>query len=258
MAPVAGERGNRLERGVNVLQAFRPDGRPLRLTDIATRVGLAKSTTHRLVTELQQLGLLEREGDRYVLGREVFELAELVPLRVSLREAALPYMQDLFKATQGTVHLAVRHDLDALYVERIRGHRGVSVPSRVGGRLPLSSTGVGKVLLAYAEPGLVDEVTSRPLRRLTEYSVTDPQVLRQQLKEVRVHGFGFDIEEAAVGVGCVAAPVLQLRRAVASVSVSVPVAPGDDAVLQRLAPAVRMAAAGISRTLRASDVSGRG
>ena len=70
------DRSNRLERGLAVLQAFRPDGRPLRLTDITVRVGFAKSTTHRLVNDLLRLGFLERQDDEFVLGHAVFELGD--------------------------------------------------------------------------------------------------------------------------------------------------------------------------------------
>ena len=248
MTRAAADRSNRLERGLAVLQAFRPDGRPLRLTDIIIKVGFAKSTTHRLVSDLLRLGFLERHGDDYVLGRAVFELGELVPVRLSLREVAQPHMQDLFRATRSTVHLAVRDDLDALYIDRIHDHAAPKLPSRVGGRLPLSSTGVGKVLLAFGESDIIDEVATRPLRRLTPQSVGDPTTLRRQLREARSRGFAYEREEAAAGIACVAAPVLEGGRVVAAVSVSVPIEKGEPE-LRRLAPAVCVTAAGISRSL---------
>jgi DNA-binding IclR family transcriptional regulator len=243
------EVGNGLDRAVVVLRSFQPDGRPMRLTDIVRKVGLPKTTTHRVVTELHRLGLLERDGHLYVLGRQLFELAELVPERRSLRETALPFMQDLFKATRGTVHLAVIDGLDALYIERIRGHHGVPVPSSVGGRLPLSSTGVGKALLAAAHPTLLVDVTSRPLRGLTSRSIVDPDVLIREIQEVRASGVGYDVEEASPGVGCAASPVVVRNQPVAALSVSVRLQDGDATVLRRIAPAVRITAAALASRL---------
>ena len=176
----------------------------------------------------------------------MFELGELVPIKRRLRETALPFMEDLYEATHETVHLAVRDDLDVLYAEKIRGHSGVDMPSRVGGRLPLSSTGVGKTLLAFSPGSLVEEVVSRPLRRLTEHSIADPAVLQNELATIRTAGVGYDHEEAALGVSCVAAPVLVRGEPVAALSVSVPSGQLQPA---RLAPAVRTAALALSRTL---------
>jgi DNA-binding IclR family transcriptional regulator len=235
-----------LERGIHILQSFRPTGRPQTLSAIARRTDLPKSTTHRLVDALVAQNLLDRTPDGLVLGRAVFELGELVPIKMRLREAALPFMEDLYEATHETIHLAVRDVLDVLYVEKIRGHSGVDVPSRVGGRLPMSSTGVGKTLLAFSSATLVDEVVSRPLRRLTAKSITDPVTLQNELASIRAAGVGFDYEEATLGVSCVAAPVLVRGEPVAAISVSVP---SDQMQPARLAPAVRTAALALSRVL---------
>ncbi len=235
-----------LERGVHVLQSFRPAGNPLSMSEIARRTDLPKATTHRLIEELVGLGLLERGPGGFVLGRAVFELGELVPLKKRLREAALPFMQDLYEATHETIHLGVRDDLDVLYVEKIRGHSGVDVASRVGGRLPMSSTGIGKTLLAFSSASLVEEVVSRPLRRLTAFSITDVHVLEGELATIRAAGVGYDHEEATLGVSCVAAPVLVRGQPVAALSISVPTSHLQPA---RLAPAVKTAALALSRTL---------
>lgn len=239
-------RSSMLERGLLILQAFRPAGSPLRLSDLARRTGLPKATVHRLIEEMVDLGQLERTPQGLVLGRLNFEIGELVPLKMRLREAALPFMQDLYEATHETIHLGVRDDLDVLYAEKIRGHSGVDMPSRVGGRLPLSCTGVGKTLLAFSATELVAAVLDRPLRRLTKRSITDPAILGNELAAIRAAGVGYDHEEASLGVSCVAAPVLVRGEPVAALSISVPSTQLQPA---RLAPAVRTAALGLSRAL---------
>lgn len=234
-----------LERGVQVLQAFRPNGGTLTLTALVARTGLPKPTVHRLAEELVHLQLLEHCAVGYRPALGLFELGELAPAKSDLRETALPFMQDLYEATHQTVHLAVRDGLDAVYAEKIRGHGGVAVPSRVGGRLPLSSTGVGKALLAYAEEGVVGAVLARPLRRLTVHSIVDPAVLTRELAEIRRTGLAYDQQEAAEGVTCIAAPVIVAGVAPAALSLTFPA----DRATAGFVPAVRAVALALSRTL---------
>ncbi|MER6415527.1 IclR family transcriptional regulator [Streptomyces humidus] len=237
-----------LEKAVALLDCFSPGGGSFRLTELARGAGLSKTTAFRLTGELVRLGLLERDGDTYRLGGRLFELGSLVPRRSSLRETAVPYLQDLFEATRETVHLGIRDDHDVVYVERIHGHGAVQLPSRIGGRLPLTCTGVGKALLAFSEGELVDEVLAAPLRRLTSYSIDDPVRLRTVIEQVQASGIAYEEQEAADGVSCIAAPVFAGRGiAVAAISLAVPRGRFRPA---QLAPAVRTAALGLSRALR--------
>ncbi|KAB2343815.1 IclR family transcriptional regulator [Actinomadura rudentiformis] len=237
-----------LEKGVALLDCFSSGGGPFRLTELAGRAGLTKTTTFRLTGELVRLGLLERDGDGYRLGGKLFELGSLVPRRSSLRETALPYLQDLFEATHETVHLGIRDHHDVVYIERIHGHGAVQLPSRIGGRLPLTCTGVGKALLAFSDGELVEEVLAAPLRRLTPYSISDPLRLRTVIEQVQASGLAYEEQEATSDVSCIAAPVFDGGGiAVAAISLAVPRARFRPA---QLAPAVRTAALGLSRALR--------
>jgi DNA-binding IclR family transcriptional regulator len=234
-----------LERGVHVLQAFRPAGGTLSLTELMRRTGMPKATVYRLVVELVDLGLLERASHGYRPGLALFELGELAVPREGLRDIALPFMQDLYEATHQTVHLGIRDGLDVVYAEKIRGHRSVDVPSRVGGRLPLSSTGVGKALLAFAPTDATEAVLNRPLRCLTPYSISDAPTLRKQLAEIRRVGLAHETSEAAIGVQCIAAPVLVNGEAMAALSIAM--LNDDDAM--HFAPALRAVARAFSRRL---------
>ncbi|BCL26963.1 IclR family transcriptional regulator [Streptomyces aurantiacus] len=236
-----------LDKAAAVLDCYRPNGGAFRLTDITAKTGLSKTTAFRLCADLVRLGLLEREADTYRLGGKLFELGSLVPRRHDLRETALPFLQDLFEATHETVHLGVREGHDVVYVERIHGHQAVTLPSRIGGRLPLTCTGVGKALLAFSGTDLTEEVLAEPLRRLTPYSVTDPARLRTAIEQIQVSGLAYEEQEAALDVSCIASPVFDGPTAVAALSVAVPRARFHPA---RLAPAVRTAALGLSRALR--------
>jgi len=244
-----------LDKATAVLDCYRPDGGAFRLTEIAARTGLAKTTAFRLCADLVRLGLLERDGETYRLGGRLFELGSLVPRRLDLREAALPFLQDLFEATHETVHLGVREGHEVVYIERIHGHQALSLPSRIGGRLPLSCTGVGKALLAFSGSELVDEVLAAPLPRLTPHSVTDAARLRTLIEQIQVSGLAYEEQEAALGVSCIASPVFDGPTAVGALSVAVPRARYHPA---QLAPAVRTAALGLSRVLRAGGNPPRG
>ena len=239
-----------LKKSALILDCFSPSGGPYRLAELSQLTGLPKPTVHRLAAELVELGWLERTGPHYRLGAKLFELGSLVPRRRDLREAALPFLQDLFEATRETVHLGVREGTEVVYLERIHGHEALRLPSRIGGTLPLTCTGVGKALLAFSDPELVDQVLAAPLPSLTPYSITDPARLRLTLEKARVSGLAYEDQESTLGVSCIAAPVFAAGTAVAALSLAVPRQRFSPA---HLAPAVRTAALGLSRSLRTDD-----
>jgi DNA-binding IclR family transcriptional regulator len=237
-----------LDRSVSLLNCFQPAGGRRRLWELAAGTGLAKSTVHRLAADLVRLGLLERVGREYQLGGLLFDLGGLVPRRQDLREVALPFLQDLYEATRETVHLGIRQDESVVYLERIHGHEKLPLPSRVGGTLPLSCTGVGKALIAFSPREESEELLAGPLPSLTPHSVTDPARLRVILGQARLAGLVYEEQEAVAGVNCVAAPVFAADGAVAAaISVAVPVARWCPA---QLGTAVRTAALGLTRALR--------
>lgn len=234
-----------LQRSALVLDVF-PRGAALTLAEVSTRTGLPRSTTHRLLVDLADLGWLTRRGNTFELGMALFELGERVGLKHRLRTAAVPFMQDLFAVTEQTVHLAVRDGHEAVYVEKIHGHSSFPLPSQIGGRLPLTCTAVGKALLASADPAVQDEALSRPLRRYTPMSITDPKTLARELDAIRRTGIAIEREEAALGGCCLASPVMLAGEPIAALSVSVP---KDQFTPELLAPAVRTAAMALGRVL---------
>jgi len=237
-----------LNRAVDILDVFTVGpGTSLSLAEISRRSGLPKATAHRLLAALEVLGLIERTGVGYQLGLRLFELGERVPRKHALREAALPFMQDLYEATHDTVHLAVLEGTDVVYLERIRGHRSSNVASRVGGRLPAACTGVGKALLAFDDEAAA-RVLAAPIAPRTRYTITDPKVLADELVRIRAAGVAFDREENTIGITCAAAPILMNNRPLGAVSVT-----GSPPLLDvdRIASAVKTAAIGIQRTLAA-------
>lgn len=236
-----------LEKCLRILRAFDGGAAPLRLSDLARRTSLPLSTVHRLAGALVEQRLLAQDEGGFQLGIGLFELSSLVPVEQELRVAARPFLQDLFMATHETVHLGVREGADVVYVEKIHGHSDLGLPSRVGGRLPLGCTGIGKALLAFSGEEVRAGYLAEPLRAITPKSIVDPERLERELAEVRATGLAFEREEATVGRECVAAPVLVQGVAVAAMSISVPVSAYR---MPQLAAAVKTSALGLARQLR--------
>src|SRR6185312_8744645 len=145
--------------------------------------------TLRLAGRLQAWGALERGTDgRFAIGLRLWEVASLAPRGQGLKQVALPFMGDLEEVTHQHVLLAVRDGGDALLVERLSSHHAMPVLYRVGGRLPLHSTGVGLVLLAFADLEVQEEVLAQPLVHEPEKVPVSPAALRRSLAEIRRDG----------------------------------------------------------------------
>lgn len=236
------------DRLLAVLAAFDRADPALTLTDISRRAGLTLPTAHRLVGMLTAWGALERdESGVYHIGLRVMELAALAPRGLVLREAAMPFLEDLFEATHENVQLAVRDDAEVVYLERIAGRSAVGVRTQVGARWPLHATGVGLVLLAHSPAAFQDGYLAAPLASFTAFTVTDSRRLRRMLAEIRRGGCAVSDRQITDDAISVAAPVRGPRGdVVASVSV---VVHAEGARPNALIPAVRLAGAGISRAL---------
>src|SRR5262245_36293516 len=124
-----------LARGLRLLEAYGPSDVELSLTELATRTGLSKPTAYRLLGELVKWGALERTDAGYRLGLRLFVIGHRAPRPRGLREAALPYLEDLYEATHENIHLAVLDGVHTLFLEKVSGHRSMPIVSRVGGRL---------------------------------------------------------------------------------------------------------------------------
>jgi DNA-binding IclR family transcriptional regulator len=181
------------------------------------------STAHRLIHELCVWGAVERGDDGlYRIGLRLWELGSLAPRGPGLREAALPYLEDLSQITRENAQLAVREGTELVFVERIAGSGAVPVLTRVGGRFALTATGVGLVLLAHAPVDVQEEVLRGPFERYTSKTVTNPVLLRRMLADVRSNGFSISDRQVTMDALSVGAPIRDRRGdVVAAVSLVV-------------------------------------
>jgi DNA-binding IclR family transcriptional regulator len=237
-------------RALAVLDAFDAGSPRLSLSEIAQQSGIPLTTAHRLLAELTAWGALVRRQDgRYEIGRKLWDLGLLAPVQLELRQVAAPFLMDVHTAIRDTVHLAVREGTSALYVERISGRESVPVVSRVGTRLPLHATGVGKVLLASAPPDVLEQ-TLRSLTRVTRHTVVEPGRLRRELAEVRRRRYARTSEEMSPGAASLAVPVqVELPGGPVVVAALGIVVPPHRRDLPRLVPVLEVAARGIGREL---------
>jgi DNA-binding IclR family transcriptional regulator len=234
-----------------ILFAFKTGGGgSLTLADLTRRTGMPHPTVRRLALELLSEGLLERTDDgKYVIGIQVWELGTLAPRSLPLRMVALPFMEDLHAALRQHVQLAVLDGLEAVVVERMSASNALGLVSHVGGRLPLHSSGVGKVLLAHGGESLFQQVTSKDLEKYTPTTITDPDKLRTDLGEYRRTGFALVNQETSPDAQSVATAIFDSSgECVAALSV---VVAAGTVNLNSVVPAVVAAGRGISRRLGA-------
>lgn len=238
-----------LSRIIAILGCFNDERPRLNLGELAARSGLPTSTTHRLVTDLVGNGMLERHPDRrYTMGTRIWEFGALAEVSLNLREPSLPYLLELYEATGENVHLAVLSGLEALYVTRLLGPRSVPTMSRMGGRLPLHTTGVGKVLLAYQPDSFVTEYLHRSLARPTAYSVVHAPRIRDDIGRIRARGFALTSQEMTLGNISIAVPIRDDTGDVfAAVGLVMHQARAE---VKRHVPLLRRAAAGIAATVQ--------
>jgi DNA-binding IclR family transcriptional regulator len=245
-----------LDRAFRMLDLL-ADGIERSLTEISEAIDLNTSTTFRLVASLEYHRYLSRdeESGKYMLGLACLELAKSFQAGHALSRLAAPDLEALRDDVRETVHLAVLDGADVVYLQKLPGLHAIGfLESRVGGRLPAYCTGLGKVLLAYADPRYVRDLVEGSygtLERFTPATVTDVDELMAQLATIRERGFAFDRGEHEPDVRCVAVPVFGRNGGIpAAISVAGPA--------NRMEPlqenwavidATRAAAAKISRKL---------
>lgn len=234
-------------RVLSILAVFEKSLAPRSLTEIAEETGLPLSTAHRLLRELEEWDALQRDAHgRYQIGIRLWELGQHAGRQV--REIARPLLQDLYSLTQQTVHIAIRENADVLYIDRVYGSRRVPQASRVGGRLPLHATAVGKVILAFEEEWVREAVLAHPLESRTPDTHVDPARLRAELETVRRRGYALTRDEVRVGTASLAVPVFQRGDGAIGAGLGLVAASDDAPQLERHLPAMR----GIARRIEAS------
>ena len=244
-----------LDKTLAILEAFLDEGEPLRLSDLAEKTGLNKSTTRVIASALVERGYLvqtEKRG-KYFLGLKFIEFARVVEKQLSLRDVAVPFLTELMEQVNEVAELTV---LDRDYVTvlvSVEAHRLLSV-SGIGKwavKIPLHQTACGKVLAAYLPAQEWAEIRDGlDLAVATPHTIATIDELEAELARVRAAGMAIDDEEAEVGIRSISVPVMDAAGTViAAVDIVGPSLRLTDEMMNAYKPLVKGCALGISRAL---------
>lgn len=236
-----------LMRGLAVIDAVASGCRDLRSIGVFT--GTSKSTTHRLLSALvQQRFLRFTPNDGYALGPRLIELGTRSLERTPLYSLARPFLLQLADYTKDTIHLGQREGAEVLYIDKIPGQQGLEMRSRIGHRMPLTLTGIGKALLLNSDEQEWRDIFSAQGRQ----DAMDGFMI--QMRNYSGSGYALDLEENEPTIRCVAAPVYDAgNNLIAAISVASTVAYMSDERMNMLIPYVKRYASLISQELGWSD-----
>ncbi|MGC0316556.1 IclR family acetate operon transcriptional repressor [Kitasatospora acidiphila] len=240
-----------VDRAVTILEILARRGET-GVTEIATELGVHKSTAFRLAAALEMRGLVEQSGERgkYRLGLGLIRLAGAATVRMDLSQQSRPVCERLAVEVAETINLAILDGDAAVNIDQVFGPSALTTHNWIGQRTALHATSSGKVLLAHLPGEVLKARLAAPLERFTPRTLTDSDALLEQLEQVRTQGFAFCVEELEPGLNAVAAPVFaQNGQVVAAISASGPSFRLTEGRIPEVAAAVRSAAEQVSARL---------
>jgi len=216
-----------LDKTFSILDILFQHDSSMHITEISEKLGLYPSTTHRILDTLKHWGYVEQDlkTQKYRLGLKLLALGMAKLHQMDLVKEATPYLKELVKLCNETVHLGVLEGGEVLYLAKEESSQTIRMISYVGRRAPLHCTALGKVLLAHLS---LEErkrtLGGKELPPLTENTITDKKELEKELDKVREQGFALDQEENEKDVRCVAAPIRNYKGdVIAALSISSPI-----------------------------------
>jgi IclR family KDG regulon transcriptional repressor len=234
---------------IALLKAFSEDEVEIGVSSLSKRLGVAKSTVHRLAVTLVSEGMLEQnpENEKYRLGIALFGLGALVRRRMDVSAEARPHLFQLRESTGETVHLGLLDRSEIMYIYNLESPHAIRMRSDIGVRKPAYCTAEGLAILAFQPDSVVEEIIARGLKPRTPKTNTNPKKLWKILEQVRQQGYAIEDEQSEVGMRSIAAPIRNSSGdVVAAVGVAGPLQRVSDAVLAEFAPKVVEAADTVS------------
>ena len=242
-----------VDRALSILETLAEDDEGYRLSDLAVRTGLSASTVHRLLATLESRRFVQfdRVESKWHVGVRSFTVGASFARRRNFTAQAIPYLRRLRDLTRETANLAVVDDEFIIVLTRMESREIMRSLTKVGGRVAMVTSGVGKAVLAtYSDEDVSAVIRHHGMPRLTEKSIVRPGDLFKELASVRKQGFAVDDEEAEIGLRCVAAVVYSaLAEPLAAISVSGMTSRITDARLPEIGRVVREVAAGLTAAL---------
>jgi DNA-binding IclR family transcriptional regulator len=211
-----------IARAAEILRALIDQPEGLSLAQISRKVGLARSTVHRIVTalEAERFVIPSSAGGHIRLGPGLVPLAASV--RIELRQEAHPYLEQLSREVNETVDLAILNVDKVLFIDQIAAPQRLQAVSAVGIEFPLYCTANGKAILAELPPGQVERLLPQELEPLTPHTITSRQQLMEELERVRLTRVAYDREEHTLGICAVGATIRDPLGNLAAVTIPLP------------------------------------
>ena len=213
-----------------ILEYFTPQKPKWGVTELANEMGSNKSTIFRFLTQMQTIGVLDKDEqtEKYGLGLKLFELGNRVNLRTALVEKTHPELLSVAKSITETVHIAVLKHHQVFYIDKVESPQGLKISSHIGSYLPAHSTALGKVLLAFLpteeqEESLKYIFKENAPKAFTKNTIIDLSTMHLELEKIKKRQYAIDREEHEIGLICVSIPIFnQNYQVVASLSASGP------------------------------------
>ena len=215
-----------VSNALRILKSFSTFQPTQRVSALAESLGLAKSTVSRLCSTLAHEGFVvkDKRTGEYRLGLAVLTLGGIVTNELEIHKEASPVMSNLVTETGESAHLAVLDGLSTIYIHKEECTHPVRILTHLGRKNPAYCTSSGKVLLAFDEGKLVDEIIDQGLKKYTNKSITDPDQLLRELRWIKEHGYAVSTEELTEGTRSIAAPIRDYTgKVVASINVVGPI-----------------------------------
>lgn len=247
-----------LDRGLRIL-AVVAEGSGLSLSEIAETCGLPASTAYRMLTTLENHGMVEfdKSDQLWSIGVETYRMGAAFLRRRKLVDRARTVMQELMEATGETANLGVVEDDCVIFVSQVETHQAIRAFFRPGTRTALHASGIGKAVLAHLDRERVEVIIRRAgLEAFTDKTLSTLPALIEDLEAIKARGWSVDDEERNLGMRCVAAPIFnEFGEPIGGVSVSGPTVRVTQQRLARIGPAVRQAAAQVTAMIGGVDPS---
>lgn len=230
---------------------------PLSLSKLSNKLNINISTVHRLINTLLELGYVDKnEEGLYMLGHKSYKIAETISQSFSLKNIAHPFLQEIASKCNETTNLVVLENQQVMYIDQVESTNMVRMFASPGSIGPAYCTGSGKALLAYvSDQELESYFKNNKMVPYTDYTITEPEKLKKELKKIREQKYSLDLEELEKGVRCVAVPVLDRNNsALAAISVSGPKSRVTmDYLNNTLLPLVREKASELENIIRSKE-----
>lgn len=242
-----------LMRGLSILQCLAGTEGGLTLTDIAHRVQLPPSTTHRLLSTLEKMGYAIQAGDLglWYVGIEAFTVGSSFLSNRDFVAQSHHFMRRLMEQAGETTNLAILDGTEAVFIDQVQCRETMRTIVKLGSRVPLHASGVGKAIFASLPDDQIDAMLKiRGLPRITENTITSPETMWASIRVIRQRGWSFDDEEHLPGTRCVAAPFYdEHAEPLGAISVAGPLSRLSDERIRQLGPLVSHTAEEITRRL---------